>query len=332
MATRSDDRRITAHDGLLTFDDAPTIVERPGPGDRLRRALAELDERQGEETRKRAEERRGLAEDIRRLTEERNDLLRRAGELKDKVGELQGRLDQLPDEAAGRAQLVTDRLAALGRVMRADVHMVNDMLDDYAGYLRARREWDQELAAAPELADSIRLVEFHTATPDAVTELPEVLREIIESKLTEARASLTGRGEPVRPEALAPVYGCVAPNPGGGSVALVVIPGSCEAVRDGHPHAGFVAEVLAAMSHSLLEETDADAPVVVCPDGDDPLRGAIVVGAVCGTDALDADLFGVRLQELLADSHLVGVEVQPIEDPDLAGGLADIVRARAEAR
>lgn len=332
MVTRSDERRLAVHDGLLTLDDAPVATERPGPGDRLRRALAELDERQGQEARNRAEERRSLADEIRRLTEQRNELMRQAEELKREAAKLQGRLDLLPDEAAGRAQLVTDRLSALGRVMRAEVHMVNEMLGPYATYQRARREWEQELAAAPELGESIRLVEFHATNPDAVTELPEVLRDIIEAKLSEAQASLTERGEPTRPTALAPVYECVAPNPAGGSVALVVIPSSCDALRDGNPHAGFVAEVLAATSRALLEETDADAPVVVCPDDDDPLRGAIIVGAVCGTDALDADLFGVRIQELLADSNLVGVEIQPIEDPDLTGGLADIVRSRAEAR
>src|SRR5207248_4328651 len=108
--------------------------------------------------------------------------------------ELQSRLEQLPDESTGRNQLVNDRLAALGRVLRADVHMVNDMLDAFASYQSARRDWEQELAAAPELAESIRLVEFHAANPDAVTRLPDVLREIIESKLAEARTRLTERG------------------------------------------------------------------------------------------------------------------------------------------
>lgn len=331
MASRA---RVVDAGGILAFDDAVAapVKARPALGERLRAALAELDERQGEEARRRSEQRRALGEEIRGLREQSKELYERAQELRRKAEEAQGRLDLLPDEGAGRSQLVIDRLSALGRVLRAEVHALNDMLDAYATYRDAWSRWDAELTARPDLDEARRLVEFHSASPAEIAELPDVLRTIVERQLASAQAALDELGEPQRPAEVAPVYECVSPAPGGGSVVAVVIPGSCDAMRGGHPHASFVAELLAAVSQALLEGTDADAPVVICPDTDDPLRGAVVVGATCTTDALDAELFGVRLQELLSESRLVGVEVHSIDDADLAGGLADLVRARVEAR
>lgn len=334
MPTRSGDRRLATDDpsGLVTVSDTPPPKERPAAGERLRRSLAELDERQSAEAQRHGDQRRKLADEIRDVTEERSRLLEEAKRLEARARALRTELEGLPDEGSDRAQRITDRLAAFARALRAEIHLVNDMVAAYADYRDACERWELALAAAPELIESRRLVEFHDADPNAIAELPDVIRGLVERSLADARTELAGRGEPSRPQALAPIYECVTPLADGGSVVAVVIPASCGAVSPGNPHALFVAEVLAAMSDALLELTDADAPVLICAEGDEELAGSVVVGAPCGTDALDADLFGVRVQELLGESRLVGVEVLPIGDADLAAGIGGIVRRKADQR
>ena len=326
-------QRHESHDGLLTVADEPHRRERLAPGERLRKELRDLDSLQNDETRKRTEERQQISDDISTKSAKHQKLLSEAQKLKDEIDQLKGRLEQLPDEAAGRAQLVADRLAAFGRVLRSETHTVGEMLNVYTSYRLARTDWEAAVTARPDLEESRRLLDYEANSPAAIAALDDVLRGIIDRQLASARDAVASVPEPTRPPELAPIYACVAPAPGVGSVITVVLPTNRESFNEGHPHARFVAEILAAMSQALLEGTDADAPVVLAPTGeDDPLRGTVLVGATCGTDTLDAELFGVTVQELLASSQTIGVEVQAIDDVDLAGALTELVRRKAEAR
>jgi hypothetical protein len=329
MVTRTD-QRVAEDSGLLTVTEPRAARERPAAGERLRKKLAELDELQGGEAQRRAEQRRQLEDSIREKSEERSRLLHEAEVLEEQVRDLRRQLEGLPDETSDRAQRISDRLGVFSGVLHAEVHRVDEMVAAYADYSAVHAQWTAELASTPDLAEKRKLVEFYEANPNTIDELDSILRSVIEQSLDEARAALAERGEPVRPPAAAPVYECVTPLAGGGSVAAVVIPAGCEATAAGHPHAVFVAEVLAAVSQALLELTDADAPVLIC--GDDRLPEAVVVGAPCTTDALDADLFGVRVLELLADSQLVGVEVLDPADGELAAGIGELVQWKADHR
>ncbi|MDA8312284.1 MAG: hypothetical protein M0Z46_17090 [Actinomycetota bacterium] len=330
--------RLGEAGGLVTRVDAPVHPGRPAPGERLATELADLDAQHRREAGAAGEARADLAREIERLESERAGLReqaralnREADALGGRVTELNHRLDALPDEARFRAQRAADRFSLMGRVLHADTHAVREMLDAYALHVSERRAWESKVRSTPEMTEDVELLEYAQSSPDAIEKLDGVVRAIIEQRLAEAKDKVADLPEPTRPEAAAPIYECVAPGVDAGMVAVVAIPCGPAALTEHHPEADLVAEVLAAVSKALLEQTDADAPVVRARnDRDDPLYDVLLVGARCSE--VDADIFGAQLLELFEECRGLGLTLVPINDKELALSLAKLLHEELGAR
>jgi hypothetical protein len=324
--------------GLVTRVAAPPRTRAEG-GERLREALAELDERHAHEADETVTVRNAIAADIATKESQRDELLSHARELtrqaeviSSEVAELQRRLDALPDEVRVRAQRALDRLSRLGRVLHADTYAVGRMLDAYSVYTKERRTWELSVRQSPEMTKDVELLGYAETSADAIAALDPVVREIIEQRVADARAKVGNFPEPTRPVEAAPIYECVAPDPEGGSIAMLAIPCGPGAMTEHQPESVLVAEVIAAMTRALLDLTDSDAPVVrTAPDYEDPLQEVVLVGARTG-DAFDAELFGARLLEIFEDCNTLGIALEPIDDKELAVALAGLVQRELDTR
>ena len=337
MSQRGGDRLGEAG-GLVTRVEVPARPARLAPGERLKAELADLDAHHRQEAGTAGAARAELTSEIERIEAQQADLreqaralTQQADGLGSQISDLHHKLDALPDEARVRTQRAADRLSRMGRVLHADTHAVREMLDAYAHHISERRTWESKVRSSPEMTEDVELLEYAQSAPDAIEKLDGVVRAIIEQRLAEAQTKVADLPEPLRPDAVAPIYECVAPGVDGGVVAIVALPCGPAALTEHQPEAILVAEVLAAMSRVLVEQTDADAPVVrAAKDRDDPFYDVLLVGARCAD--VDADVFGARLLELFEECRTLGLALVPIEDKELAVSLATLLHEGLEER